>query len=277
MGYNQGKQPRGSQAVTIETNMAEAGEAFGNIAGTLAKKYYSEEMRKPRLEKRANRADEKADKLRARSKRLFGTTTSDNVVEGSIGGEINGNGETQVQASTRKEQYNITSMPTNMPTNMAKNNSPTPTSNDVMPGGAVLAEQVLGSFSKPNFTKTNSTGPVNPANNDLSQFAPKRGSAPSAQKTNNKDTYKGISTLKPAPVKVEQITENDPEMVPYSSTDAMPGSMNSFSKANRMEAADNTMEASELNQGAFDKIMGLNMTAPDAFAKGMKRKARYTK
>jgi hypothetical protein len=282
MGYNQGKQPRGSQAVTIETNMAEAGEAFGNIAGTLAKKYYSEEMRKPRLEKRANRAESKgkakADKLRARSERLFSTTTSDNVVKGPIGGEINGNGETQVQASMRKEQYDKTSMPTNM----AKNNSPTPTSDNVIPGGAELAEQVMGSFSKPNFiktnfTKTDSTGPVNPANNDLSQFAPKRGSAPSAQKTNNKDTYKGISTLKPAPVKVEQITENDPEMVPYSSTDAMPGSMNSFSKANRMEAADNTMEASELNQGAFDKIMGLNMTAPDAFAKGMKRKARYTK
>ena len=192
MGYNQGKPPRGSQAVEIQTNMAEAGEAFGNIAGTLAKKYYSEEMRKPRLEKRANRADEKADKLRARSKRLFGTTTSDDGVTGPTGGRIG--------------------------------------------------------------------------------------------KNNNKETYEGISKLKPVDVKVERIPENDPEMVPYSSNDVMPGGaemakavMNSFSKDNKTEAADNRMEAAELNQGVFDKIMGLNMTAPDAFAKGMKRKARYTK
>lgn len=55
-------------AATLKTNLTEAGGSLGNFAGA----YYSEDVRKPRLEKRAKKNEAKASKLRERSKRLYG-------------------------------------------------------------------------------------------------------------------------------------------------------------------------------------------------------------
>jgi len=55
-------------AANLKTNLTEAGGSLGNFAGG----YYSEDVRKPRLEKRAKKNEAKASKLRERSKRLYG-------------------------------------------------------------------------------------------------------------------------------------------------------------------------------------------------------------
>jgi len=55
-------------AANLKTNLTEAGKSFGKLAGS----YYSEDVRKPRLEKRAKKNEAKALKLRERSKRLYG-------------------------------------------------------------------------------------------------------------------------------------------------------------------------------------------------------------
>ena len=66
-------------AANLKTNLTEAGGSLGNFAGA----YYSEDVRKPRLEKRAKKNEAKASKLskknkakasklRERSKRLYG-------------------------------------------------------------------------------------------------------------------------------------------------------------------------------------------------------------
>lgn len=60
-------------AANLKTNLTEAGKSFGKLAGA----YYSEDVRKPRLEKRAKKAESKGEtakalKLRERSKRLYG-------------------------------------------------------------------------------------------------------------------------------------------------------------------------------------------------------------
>lgn len=65
--------PMYDSAAYLKTNLTEAGKSFGKIAGA----YYSEDVRKPRLEKRAKKAESKgetakASKFRERSKRLYG-------------------------------------------------------------------------------------------------------------------------------------------------------------------------------------------------------------
>tara|TARA_R100001198_G_C5149785_1_gene159788 strand:+ start:43 stop:597 length:555 start_codon:yes stop_codon:yes gene_type:complete len=65
--------PMYDSAAYLKTNLTEAGRAFGDIAG----QYYSEAFRKPRLEKRARKAESKGEtgkaaKFRERSKRLYG-------------------------------------------------------------------------------------------------------------------------------------------------------------------------------------------------------------
>ncbi len=63
--------PMYDTAAYLKTNLTEAGKSFGKFAG----KYYSEDVRKPRLEKRAKKAEAKGDakaaKLREKSKRLY--------------------------------------------------------------------------------------------------------------------------------------------------------------------------------------------------------------
>ena len=64
--------PMYDTAAYLKTNLTDAGKSLGKFAGA----YYSEDVRKPRLEKRAKKleakGDEKATKLRERSKRLYG-------------------------------------------------------------------------------------------------------------------------------------------------------------------------------------------------------------
>jgi hypothetical protein len=59
-------------AANLKTNLTDAGKSFGKLAG----QYYSEDVRKERLEKRAKKAESKggakAAKFRDRSKRLYG-------------------------------------------------------------------------------------------------------------------------------------------------------------------------------------------------------------
>ena len=65
--------PMYDSAAYLKTNLTEAGKSLGKFAGA----YYSEDARKPRLEKRAKKSEAKGDnakatKLRERSKRLYG-------------------------------------------------------------------------------------------------------------------------------------------------------------------------------------------------------------
>ena len=60
-------------AANLKTNLTEAGKSLGGFAGS----YYSKDVRKPRLEKRARKSEAKGDnakalKLRERSKVLYG-------------------------------------------------------------------------------------------------------------------------------------------------------------------------------------------------------------
>ena len=64
--------PMYDSAAYLKTNLTDAGSSLGNFAG----QYYSEDVRKARLEKRAKKAESKggakAAKFRERSKRLYG-------------------------------------------------------------------------------------------------------------------------------------------------------------------------------------------------------------
>jgi len=67
--------PMYDSAAYLKTNLTDAGKSLGKFAGA----YYSEDVRKPRLEKRAKKLEAKSDaksakatKLRERSKRLYG-------------------------------------------------------------------------------------------------------------------------------------------------------------------------------------------------------------
>ncbi len=64
--------PMYDSAAYLKTNLTETGKSFGKLAGA----YYSEDVRKPRLKRRAEKAEAKgaakALKLRERSKRLYG-------------------------------------------------------------------------------------------------------------------------------------------------------------------------------------------------------------
>ena len=65
--------PMYDSAAYLKTNLTDAGKSLGKFAGA----YYSEDFRKPRIEKRARKAEAKGDnakatKLRERSKRLYG-------------------------------------------------------------------------------------------------------------------------------------------------------------------------------------------------------------